>query len=54
MQIGRRKVLYLMSRLPRFTNFSVVLLVGQQLIPTLGALVPSVGTFISMTGGTCQ
>jgi hypothetical protein len=41
------------SGLPRLTLFSAVLLLGQRLEPMLGALVASVRTFISLTGGLC-
>jgi hypothetical protein len=54
MKVGRKEVLYQVSGLPRLTHFSTVLLLGQRLEPMLGALVASVGTFISLTGGLYQ
>jgi hypothetical protein len=54
MKVERKEVLYQVSGLPRLTHFSTVLLLGQRLEPMLGALVPSVGTFISLTGGLCR
>ena len=54
MKVGRKEVLYQVSGLPRLTRFSTVLLLGQRLEPMLGALVASVGTLISLTGGLCQ
>jgi hypothetical protein len=52
--IGRREGLYQVSGLPRLTLFSTVLLLGQRQKPTLGALVASVGIFISLTEGRCR
>jgi hypothetical protein len=54
MKVGRKKVLYQVSGLPRLMLFSTVLLLGQKLEPMLGSLVASVGTFISLTGGLCR
>jgi hypothetical protein len=54
MKVGRKEVLYQVSRLPRLTRFSTVLLLDQRLELMLGALVASVGTFISLTGGLCR
>jgi hypothetical protein len=54
MKVGRKEVLYQVSGLPRLTHFSTVLLLGQRLEPILGALVASVGTFISLTWGLYQ
>jgi hypothetical protein len=47
----KREGTYLMSGLPRLTNFLVVFLVGQRPIPMIGAHMESVETFISMIGG---
>jgi hypothetical protein len=47
-------VLYEVSGLPRLTCFSIMLLLDRRLEPMLGALVASVGTFISLTGGLCR
>jgi hypothetical protein len=54
MKVGRKEVLYQVSGLPRLARFSIMLLLGQRLEPMLGALVASVGTFISLTGGLCR
>jgi hypothetical protein len=54
MKVERKEVLYQVSWLPRLMLFSTVLLLGQRLELMLGALVASVGTFISLTGGLCQ
>jgi hypothetical protein len=54
MKVGRKEVLYEVSGLPRLTRFSTMLLLGQRLEPMLGALVESVGTFISLTGRLCR
>jgi hypothetical protein len=54
MKVGRKDVLYQVSELPRLMLFSTVLLLGQRLEPMLGALVASVGTLISLTGGLCR
>jgi hypothetical protein len=54
MKVGRKEVLYKVSGLPRLMLFSTVLLLGQRLEPMLGALVASVGTFISLTEGLCR
>jgi hypothetical protein len=48
MKVERKEVLYQVSGLPRLTRFSTMLLLGQRLEPMLGALVASVGTFISL------
>jgi hypothetical protein len=53
MKVGKKEVLYQVSGLPKLILFSTVLLLGQRLEPMLGALVASVGTFISLTGGLC-
>jgi hypothetical protein len=42
------------SGLPRLMCFSTMLLLGQRLESMLGALVASVKTFISLTGGLCR
>jgi hypothetical protein len=54
MKVGRKEVLYQVSGLPRLMLFSTVLFLGQRLEPMLGALVASVETFISLTGGLCR
>jgi hypothetical protein len=54
MKVERKEVLYQVSGLSRLMLFSTVLLLGQRLEPMLGALVASVGTFISLTGGLCR
>jgi hypothetical protein len=50
MKVGRKEVLYQVSGLPRLTRFLTMLLLGWRLESMLGALVESVGTFISLTG----
>jgi hypothetical protein len=54
MKVGRKEVLYQVSGLSRLMLFSTMLLLGQRLEPMLGALVASVGTLISLTGGLCR
>jgi hypothetical protein len=54
MKVGRKEVLYQVSGLSRLTCFSTILLLNQRLEPMLGALVASVETFISLTGGLCR
>jgi hypothetical protein len=47
-------MLYQVSGLPRPMHFSTVLLLDQIPKPMLGALIASVGTFISLIGGLCR
>jgi hypothetical protein len=47
MKVGRKEVLYQVSGLPRLTRFLTMLLLDQRLELILGALIASVGTFIS-------
>jgi hypothetical protein len=54
MKVERKEVLYQVSGLPRLMLFSIVLLLGQRLEPMLGALVASVGIFISLIGRLCR
>jgi hypothetical protein len=54
MKVGRKEVLYQVSGLPRLTCFSTMLLLDKRLESMLGALVASVGTFISLIGGQCR
>jgi hypothetical protein len=54
MKVERREGLYLVSGLPRSTNFSTLLLIGQRPVPMLGAFVASVEIFISTTRRLCQ
>jgi hypothetical protein len=51
MKFGRKEVLYQVSGFPRPTHFSIVLLLGQRSELMLGAIVASVGTFISLIEG---
>jgi hypothetical protein len=54
MKDERREVLYQVSGLSRLTRYSTMLLLGLRLEPMLGALVVSVGTFITLTIGLCR
>jgi hypothetical protein len=55
MKVGRREGLYQVSGLLRPIIFSTVLLLGRKPEPTLGALIASIKTFISLIEGRlCQ